>query len=58
MTPKPAIRIACSATASGSASAASFRERPSGSSRSMNSFTARYSLMPPWVCGVVDALPK
>ncbi len=54
----PAIRIACSATASGSASDASRSDNPSGSSRIMKSFTVRYSLMPPWVCGVVDALPK
>ena len=54
----PAIRIACSATASGSARDASRSDNPSGSSRIMKSLASRYSLIPPWVCGVVDALPK
>lgn len=54
----PAIVTACSATDKGSASAAVVRSRPSGSTRSIDEGTTLYSAIPPWVCGVVDALPK
>ncbi|MNT25202.1 hypothetical protein D3C72_1607090 [compost metagenome] len=54
----PALRTACSATASGSPKAASSNDKPSGTGRHCLASTTTCSRIAPCMCGYLLALPK